>query len=229
MWLFAQRSPTRSSQHSRPPPPSATERAHDDAIRALHDESARKRAATPSGIDVAAAAAVAAQAVPPPAAVAPPPEAPPPLPPPAAAVAAAARGSAAVAAAATALVPSVPAHATSAPEDEEPADATATPKPAGDAADTAELPARKKAKGLVLRAEAKIRARDHEGARRLLIRAAALDPTFADGWRDLGIVRATLGDAKGARLAYRKYLAVAPDAPDAAEVRRILHEGAGKP
>ena len=204
------------------PPPSAAERAHNDAISALRDESALKRAASASSIDVAAAAAVAAQdAAPPPA-----PAAAPTVAAPATPIAKPIAKPIATPIATPSPTPPVAARAVAAPEDEEPADVAA---PAGGTADGAELPARRKAKGLVLRAEAKIRARDQEGARRLLTRAAALDPTFADAWRDLGIVRATLGDAKGARLAYRKYLAVAPSAPDAAEVRRILREGAAAP
>jgi Flp pilus assembly protein TadD len=84
------------------------------------------------------------------------------------------------------------------------------------------LPARRKAQALVLRGEKLLLAKNATAAEPLLKRAAALDPSLPDAWRNLGIARATLGDSAGARVAYRKYLKLAPDAPDAAEVRQIL-------
>ena len=85
-----------------------------------------------------------------------------------------------------------------------------------------ELPQRKKAKGLTGRAIAALRDGDFAGAEPLLVRAVIVDPTFPDAWRHLGIARAQMGDRDGARRAYRKYLLLAPDAPDAGQVRAIL-------
>jgi eukaryotic-like serine/threonine-protein kinase len=85
-----------------------------------------------------------------------------------------------------------------------------------------ELPARKKAKSLVWRAEKLLIDGEAVDAEPLLRRAAALDPTLPDAWRNLGIARATLGDTPGARNAYKRYLKLAPTAPDAGEVRKIL-------
>lgn len=106
-----------------------------------------------------------------------------------------------------------------APEDQG-GDASADAAGAGDV--VTELPARKKAKGLTARAIAALRGGDIAGAEPLLVRAVLVDPTLADAWRHLGIARAQLGDTDGARRAYRKYLELAPKAPDAAQVRAIL-------
>lgn len=106
-----------------------------------------------------------------------------------------------------------------APEDQG-GDANADAATAGDV--VTELPARKKAKGLTARAIAALRGGDIAGAEPMLVRAVLVDPSLADAWRHLGIARAQLGDVEGARRAYRKYLELAPKAPDAAQVRAIL-------
>src|SRR5207249_2407757 len=94
-------------------------------------------------------------------------------------------------------------------------------KPAADVV-VAELPAKKKAKLLVSKAIAMLRDGDFAGAEPVLVKAVIVDPAAADGWRHLGIARAQLGDKDGARRAYKKYLALAPNAPDADQVRAIL-------
>jgi Flp pilus assembly protein TadD len=85
-----------------------------------------------------------------------------------------------------------------------------------------ELPVRQKAKGLTQRAIGLLRDGNYADAEPVLVRAVLVDPSFPDGWRHLGIARAQLGDREGARRAYKKYLALAPNAPDAADVRKIL-------
>jgi Flp pilus assembly protein TadD len=90
------------------------------------------------------------------------------------------------------------------------------------AVDVSELPARKKATGLTQKAIARLRDGDYANAEPLLVRAVLIDPSYADAWRHLGIARAQLADKDGARRAYRKYLQLAPAAPDAAQVRKIL-------
>lgn len=55
-----------------------------------------------------------------------------------------------------------------------------------------------------------------------LIRATLGDPSFAEAWSLLGRVRAELGNAEGARRAYKRYLQLAPGAPDVHEVRAAL-------
>ncbi len=104
----------------------------------------------------------------------------------------------------------------------------APPAPATAATDearaplVAELPAHKKSAGLTARAIARLRDGDYANAEPLLVRAVLIDPTYPDAWRHLGIARAQLGDKSGARRAYKKYVELAPTAPDAAQVRAIL-------
>jgi Flp pilus assembly protein TadD len=81
---------------------------------------------------------------------------------------------------------------------------------------------RKKAKALTVRAIGLLRDGNYADAEPVLVRAVLVDPSYPDGWRHLGIARAQLGDREGARRAYKKYLALAPAAPDAADVRKIL-------
>ena len=85
-----------------------------------------------------------------------------------------------------------------------------------------ELPARKKAKALTAKSIVMLREGDFAGAEPVLVRAVLADPSCADAWRHLGIARAQIGDKDGARRAYKKYLALAPAAPDAAQVKQIL-------
>lgn len=124
-------------------------------------------------------------------------------------------------------VPEPPPTASSAPTGEAPEDQGGAERPAASTDPAAagivgELPARKKARDLVARGEKLLLAKDAAGAEPFLRRAAALDPTFAPAWRALGIARASLGNTSGARIAYKKYLTLAPDAPDAKDVRAIL-------
>ena len=106
-----------------------------------------------------------------------------------------------------------------------------TAEPPTEALVIKELPARRKARGLVERAEELLAKGDLEKAHGLLDQAAALDPDLPEAWRALGIVRAQLNDSTGARQAYERYVALAPDAPEAdrmadmgflPDVRRIL-------
>jgi predicted Zn-dependent protease len=53
-------------------------------------------------------------------------------------------------------------------------------------------------------------------------KAIELDPKGADAWRGLGLVLSKKGDDDEARKAYRRYLEVAPDAPDRAHVEAAL-------
>ena len=53
-------------------------------------------------------------------------------------------------------------------------------------------------------------------------RAIELDPRAAEAWRGLGIVLEKKGDAEEARRAFRRYLELAPDAPDRAHVEAAL-------
>jgi predicted Zn-dependent protease len=53
-------------------------------------------------------------------------------------------------------------------------------------------------------------------------RAIELDPRAAEAWRGLGLVLERKGDAEEARRAFRRYLDLAPDAPDRAHVEAAL-------
>lgn len=53
-------------------------------------------------------------------------------------------------------------------------------------------------------------------------RAAALDPTYADPFRQLGLLYYQQKDTTKAREAFSQYLALAPDAPDAQRIREYL-------
>lgn len=53
-------------------------------------------------------------------------------------------------------------------------------------------------------------------------KAVKLDPSFAYAYRGLGIAYASLGNGKMACSMYRKYLQVAPSAPDRGQVQTIL-------
>jgi regulator of sirC expression with transglutaminase-like and TPR domain len=53
-------------------------------------------------------------------------------------------------------------------------------------------------------------------------RAAALDPSYADPFRQLGLLHYQHGQNERAREAFERYLALAPDAPDGLRVREYL-------
>jgi predicted Zn-dependent protease len=55
-------------------------------------------------------------------------------------------------------------------------------------------------------------------------RSAALDPAFADPFRQLGFLYYQQKDAERAREAFKKYLALKPGAPDAKRIREYLVE-----
>jgi hypothetical protein len=107
-----------------------------------------------------------------------------------------------------------------APEDQG-GEPVAKPAPTTASSDT---PARTKAKAETAKAIKLLASGDAAGAEKPLIRATLADKTFPDAWRHLGIARAQLGDRAGAKRAYKRYLELAPNAPDAADVRKILAE-----
>ena len=55
-------------------------------------------------------------------------------------------------------------------------------------------------------------------------RSADLDPAFPDPFRQLGFLYYQQKDSERAREAFRKYLALKPDAPDAKRIREYLVE-----
>jgi tetratricopeptide (TPR) repeat protein len=84
-----------------------------------------------------------------------------------------------------------------------------------------ELPARRKARSFANRGRARLEVGNDEQARSLLERAAALDPTLPEAWRDLAVARLRLSDNAGARLASEKYARLAPG-PDAQALLRLV-------
>ncbi len=60
----------------------------------------------------------------------------------------------------------------------------------------------------------------HAAAARRFEEATKWDPTSAEAWLLLGETREKLKDAAGAREAYAKYLEAAPDAKNAAAIRK---------
>lgn len=76
--------------------------------------------------------------------------------------------------------------------------------------------------GLALAAAHLLGAGDPRDAADYAERARSLDPSLPLPWRVLGDARATLGDADRAADAWSRYLLLAPDAPDAARVGRLL-------
>lgn len=68
------------------------------------------------------------------------------------------------------------------------------------------------------------RTRDYGHAVSLLEQALNLDPSLAAAHRSLGIVHAKLHDESEAMVHYKKYLEMAPQAPDAADVKKILDD-----
>jgi Tfp pilus assembly protein PilF len=65
-------------------------------------------------------------------------------------------------------------------------------------------------------------------ARESYARAAELDPALPDPHRQLGLLHYEQGDAVEARRAFERYLALGPDAPDAARIREYT-TGLGRP
>ena len=61
-----------------------------------------------------------------------------------------------------------------------------------------------------------------EQARQAYERAAALDSAYADPFRQLGLLYFQSRDTEKAKEAFRKYLALKPDAPDAQRVMEYL-------
>jgi len=68
------------------------------------------------------------------------------------------------------------------------------------------------------------RAASLDRARRAYERAAALDPASADPYHRLGLLHYQERDTAGARAAFTRYLAIAPDAPDARRIKEYLLE-----
>jgi tetratricopeptide (TPR) repeat protein len=68
------------------------------------------------------------------------------------------------------------------------------------------------------------KARLLERARRAYERAAVLDPAYPHPFRQLGLLYYQSRDTEKAKDAFRKYLALKPDAPDARRVREYLVE-----
>lgn len=90
-----------------------------------------------------------------------------------------------------------------------------TPSPVGDAA-------RRDARRLRDEAAASALAGDAAGARDLLVRAAALDPTDADLAYRLARAHEDVNDARAARAAYCRFRALAPSPQDAVEAESRL-------
>ena len=63
---------------------------------------------------------------------------------------------------------------------------------------------------------------DSKGALAQYRRALQADPRYAAAWRGVGLVYERVGDKSAARIAYQKYLQLAPEASDASEVRARL-------
>jgi len=61
-------------------------------------------------------------------------------------------------------------------------------------------------------------------ARQAYERAAGLDPTYADPFRQLGLLYYESGDRADAQVAFRKYLALDPDAVDARRIHEYVVE-----
>jgi tetratricopeptide (TPR) repeat protein len=80
----------------------------------------------------------------------------------------------------------------------------------GGAFDLKELPARRKAKTYAAKGKAKLDAGNDDQARVLLERAAALDPTYPEAWRDLAVVRLRLSDNLGAKMAAERFARLSP-------------------
>ena len=83
-------------------------------------------------------------------------------------------------------------------------------------------PARIAADKLSRQAEAMVKAGELADAKPLLERCLKLDVGYARCHRTLGIIYARTGDAPTAAYHYGRYLDLAPDAPDAPDIRRLL-------
>jgi tetratricopeptide (TPR) repeat protein len=56
----------------------------------------------------------------------------------------------------------------------------------------------------------------------LLKQAQRANPNHAPTWRGLGLVHEKLGERGAAKAAYQRYLIIAPNAPDAAQIRKRM-------
>src|SRR5262245_25392068 len=68
------------------------------------------------------------------------------------------------------------------------------------------------------------RTADAQRAQERYERAAALDPTYPDPWRQLGYLYFQQKDRGRARTAFEKYIELKPDAPDARRIKEYLTE-----
>lgn len=62
----------------------------------------------------------------------------------------------------------------------------------------------------------------HKAAAGRYEEATKWNPMLSDAWRKLGEAREKLKDTKGAAEAFKKYLELAPDSPDAKDIRKKL-------
>jgi len=60
---------------------------------------------------------------------------------------------------------------------------------------------------------------DTKGALTAYQRAKAANPAYAPAWRGMGVVYEKIGDTKQAKLSFQRYLQLAPNAGDAAQIR----------
>jgi Tfp pilus assembly protein PilF len=70
--------------------------------------------------------------------------------------------------------------------------------------------------------EKALRAFDTRSARSAFESALQLDPTLPSAHRGMGMVYVLLGRNADAKSEYRKYLKLAPDAPDRDQIERLL-------
>ncbi len=77
-------------------------------------------------------------------------------------------------------------------------------------------------------AETSLAAGRVDRARTLLLACLELNPISAGCHRSLGVLYARIDDTKQALAHYRRYIELAPDAPDAARVRRMIADSEGK-
>lgn len=121
-----------------------------------------------------------------------------------------------------AKAPTTPAGPAPVKRSSAPADREAREGPSDAAAVSSPRARRARATRVAAWASAELRRRKDRSAHKALEKAVGIDPLYAPAWRDLGVARARLGDETGARAAYETYLRLAPQAPDAPDVRRML-------
>jgi regulator of sirC expression with transglutaminase-like and TPR domain len=71
---------------------------------------------------------------------------------------------------------------------------------------------------------AEARAVDEARAREHYERAAELEPTYAEPFRQLGLLYYQANDPAKARAAFERYLTLKPDAPDGRRIREYVVE-----